>query len=37
MTFQFKEVEKEEQTKATASRSKHIIKIRAEITEIENR
>ena len=37
LTLQLKELEKEEQTKHKVSRRKEIIKIRAEINEIENR
>ena len=35
LTLQLKELEKEEQTKPKVSRRKEIIKIRAEINEIE--
>ena len=35
LTFHLKELEKEEQTKSKVSRRKEIIKIRAEINEIE--
>ena len=37
LTLHLKELEKEEQTKPKASRSKEIIKIRAEINEIETK
>ena len=37
LTLHLKELEKEEQTKPTVSRRKEIIKIRAEINEIETK
>ena len=37
LTLHLKELEKEEQTKHTVSRRKEIIKIRAEINEIETK
>lgn len=37
LSFQLKKLEKEEQTKAKSSRRKEIIKIRPDISEIENR
>ena len=37
LTLHLKELEKEEQTKSTVSRRKEIIKIRAEINEIETK
>ena len=37
LTWHLKEVEKEEQTKPKVSRRKEIIKIRAEINEIETK
>ena len=37
LTLHLKELEKEEQTKAKVSRGKEIIKIRAEINEIETK
>ena len=37
LSLQLKELDKEEQIKSKASRRKDVIKIRAEINEIENR
>ena len=37
LTLYLKELEKEKQTKPTVSKRKEITKIRAEISEIENR